>query len=205
MLTVGDHEMSFDDALSRAVGYARAHAATVLYFDFAGKAEGEVTPSNGVTLADLGRMTLINADLNGGDAAKLLATKIAWPSVPSWARLEDADPDEPDGLYFSMNTMWKDITVHKGIGPSKASKLLHIKRPFAFPILDRDVRKTYKARSRNSGSYWRSIREDLIKGSTELERLGASLGEVEEEAVKRASRLPALRLLDLIAWEIQQQ
>jgi hypothetical protein len=102
-----------------------------------------------------------------------------------------------------MNATWNGLVSYRGIGPTKASKLLHIKRPFAFPILDRDVRKTYKNRYAKSGGYWSSIRDDLIEGNTELERLRASLGSVTEDAVRRASRLPALRILDIIVWKLQ--
>jgi hypothetical protein len=58
--------------------YATAYSATILYFDFAGEPDGDVVPSDDVGLDDLGRMTLINADLNGKDAANLLSAVIAW-------------------------------------------------------------------------------------------------------------------------------
>jgi len=203
VVRVGDEEISQRTAQDFVTTYAHDYAATILYFDFDGRTDGNVEPSDGVTLADLGRMTVINADLNGQDAARLLSLDIAWTSVAPTARLETADPDEPDGLYAAMTTMWSDVRKLRRIGPAKASKLLHIKRPFAFPLLDRDVRKTYKRRYANSNDFWREIRADLVDGASELDAIGNELRVADEVDLRRAGRLPRLRLLDILAWKLQ--
>lgn len=208
MLGVGDYELKLSDATLLVETYARDHAATILFYDFGGDAEGEVRPSKGpISLSDIGRMTLLNADLAGDDVSRLLTTTdVQWSSVAPTARLEDADPDEPDGIYAAMNTMWAQIRVKKsGIGPAKASKLLHLKRPFAFPILDQYVFQTYDRRHRKTPDYWPMIRDDLINATDDLHKLRERLASAKNLDVRRASRLPALRVLDIIAWQLQQR
>lgn len=202
-MRVGDQDVIFRDALNLVSAYARDYAATILYYDFDGRAEGAVKPANGVRLSDLGRMTMINADLNGDDAAALLSLRLPWSSVAETARLQDADPDEPDGLYAAMTSMWFDVRGLRGIGQTKASKLLHIKRPFAFPLLDRDVRKTYQGRYAASEEFWRELRTDLIDGADDLERIATELRAHDDANRRRAGRLPHLRLLDVLAWKLQ--
>jgi hypothetical protein len=200
IVRVGDRDVNVSDMIRLVSDYARQHSATIEYYDLNGDPQGTCEPSDSVTLADLGRMTLINADLNGSDAVRLLALQLPWNSIAPLARLEDADPDEPDGLYWVMSSMWSDLRALRGIGPAKASKLLHLKRPLAFPILDRDVRKTYESRYRQSNSYWREMRLDLIEGAAELAALGTALSASEEASVRLAGRLPGIRLLDICAW-----
>jgi Family of unknown function (DUF6308) len=201
---VGDDKITKRETRDLITSYASEHTATVLYFDFAGRAEDNIEPSDGVTLADLGRMTVINADLSGADAAGLLSLdNLRWSSVARTARLEFADPDEPDGLYAAMSAMWAEVRKLRGIGPTKASKLLHIKRPFAFPLLDRDVRKTYDGRYAKSNDFWREIRADLIDGTDDLDTVAQELLGADDADVRRAGRLPHLRLLDILAWKLQ--
>jgi hypothetical protein len=200
---VGDEVVALRDARDLVMAYARDYAATILYFDSAGDPDGEVEPSDDVSLADLGRLTVINADLNGQDAARLLSLSLAWRNVAPTARLEDADPDEPDGLYSAMSAMWAEVRGVRGIGPTKASKLLHIKRPFAFPLLDRDVRKTYKRRYAQSHDFWGELRADLLDGADELDTIASDLNAAHDANLRRAGRLPHLRVLDILAWKLQ--
>jgi hypothetical protein len=207
MLRVGDSELRVADATLLVDMYAHEYAPTIVFYDCGGDPDGDVVPSKGpISLSDIGRMALIGADLTSADAAQLLATTdVQWSAVEPMARLEDADPDESDGLYAAMSAIWSQVRVKKsGIGSGKASKLLHLKRPFAFPLLDRDICSTYEKRYRKTRAYWQLIRQDLIDGAEDLERIRGRLESAKNPAVTRASRLPALRLLGIIAWQLQQ-
>jgi hypothetical protein len=104
MLRVGDFELELGEATLLVETYARQHAATIRYYDFGGEIEGEVRPSKGpISLSDIGRLTLLNAELTGADVARLLmTTEVQWSSVAPTARSQDADPDDPDGLYVAV-------------------------------------------------------------------------------------------------------
>ena len=197
--------MKLSDATLLVEMYAREHAATIRFYDFCGEPD-EVRPATGpISLTDIGRMAIVNAELTAADVAYLLSLNdVPWSSVPPTARLDDANPDDPDGLYVAMRSLWGKIRVKKsGIGPAKASKLLHIKRPFAFPILDRDVTNTYTKRYRKLRDYWYLMRDDLLDGADDLRKMQEHLGSAKSPDVIQASRLPALRLLDIIASQLQ--
>ncbi|HTD50992.1 MAG TPA: DUF6308 family protein [Acidimicrobiia bacterium] len=207
MLRVGDQELKLAEATLLIDAYARDYASTIRFYDFDGETDRDVRPSKGpISVSDIGRLAMITSELTREEVGRLLTVaEVQWSSVAPTARLEDADYDEPDGLYVAMQTMWAHIQNRKsGIGPGKASKLLHLKRPFAFPILGRDVCETYQKRHRKTGEYWRLIRDDLIDGADDIDKIRDRLASAKNRDVQCASRLPALRLLDIIAWQLQQ-
>ncbi|MCU1456153.1 MAG: hypothetical protein JWL73_245 [Actinomycetia bacterium] len=204
MLRVGEEQLEHDRAYGYLTAYAEDYGSTIEHYDLAGSAASEVAPSTGpISLSDLGRMVFISARLSGDDAAALISHTIDWSGIEPEARLEDADPDASDGLYAAMSRVWAQCTAISGIKRAKASKLLHLKRPFAFPILDRDVRGTYKNRISGSGGVWRPVREDLIAGREALEGLRRDLATSDEQLHRNAARLPTIRLLDILAWKLQ--
>jgi len=217
-LTIANHSLTLDVAAEYITDYCQRYSTTVLYYDLSGEPHGTVQPSDGVQLIDIGRLSLINPDLSGSDVATLLTKvgpEIDWTLVPGSARLEDADPTQRDGLYDRMETLWRQVR-RPNIGVAKASKLLHMKRPFAFPIIDSYVRTTYLdrataagndlARTRPRGSvqphFWAAIRQDLIRGADTFDALRALLRDKEPPAGS-AVRLPNLRFIDVLAWKLR--
>src|SRR5437879_4917690 len=67
---VASHKLTLDQALAVLLGFARGEAGTLKYYDFGGR-HGP-TPSDGVTLEDIGRMMLMNPGLYGSEVAALL-------------------------------------------------------------------------------------------------------------------------------------
>ena len=114
---------------------------------------------------------MVTPKLTAEEAARLLGiSTVQWSSVAPTARLEHADHGEPDGIYFAMHSMWAQVQKC-GVGSGKVSKLLHLKRPFAFPLLDRTICDAYAKRHRKTSDYWRLIRDDLVDGAAELDRI----------------------------------
>ncbi|MCA1702676.1 MAG: DUF6308 family protein [Actinobacteria bacterium] len=64
-----------------------------------------------------------------------------WHLVPADARLADADPE--GDLYWRAAELYGHFTTLHGVGDAIASKLLHLKRPAVFPILDALIREAY--------------------------------------------------------------
>jgi hypothetical protein len=91
--------------------------------------------------------------------------------------------------------------------------VLHVKRPSVYPVLDRLIRGLYHAQARawvselpdvrpgDSVTFWAAIRADLIHPDNN------SAMSLHREMLRSAPRiapmadLPALRLLDILAWE----
>lgn len=212
---IGDRKLTPDDALGILRDYAQRRASTVLWYDLAGDEGGHpgpggaADPVNAVSLADTGRLVVINAGLSSGDVPALLsaATSADFAAVPAGARLEDWAHGGP---LDSAVTALYDLFRVDGIGPAKRSKLLHLKRPWLVPIYDSHLEKIYKAQSAAAGAelgdaaagWWEAPRRDLVDGAGDFAWLSAALSADDDAQVRRAGRLTALRLLDILAWRI---
>jgi len=221
-MKIGDFDLSRDDAWRIAQSYAALHGDTVLYYDLGGDLKGSpgadsgAEPVDGVTLADLGRLVVFNAQLRANDVATLMTLEINHvldPAVlPPDARLED----------WGSGTPWDDAATAaydafrpgpgSGIQRAKRSKLLHLKRPWLVPIHDSRIDAIYSRaalqRGRSQGgpaAYWEVIREDLVAGCADLEWLSGQLADSDDATQRRMGQLTSLRLLDVLAWSLDKE
>lgn len=200
-VVVGSTVLTYDRAARMLSDYVQRYRGSIIYYDLAGDpARASVDSSDHITLADIGRLVLLNPRLSGDDAASLLATDADWTLVPADARLENANPDQRGELFDRMNKLQATFRG-RGIGPAKVAKLLHLKRPWAYPVLDRYVFKTYAGVvTTSSGSgYWAAIRHDLVASGSTLRALRADLA-ARGGDLRLLQPLPALRLLDILGW-----
>jgi hypothetical protein len=184
--------------------------------------------------------TLCEYDLAGtGDPAILVAGEVARTRIIAsrvtrqedewfirraadapWAVSADgdlacADPYRRGGLFDNAAALyWHFTTPHRtGIGPAKIHKVLHVKRPALYPVLDRLVRRLYRAHARSwvnripdtepgdSVTFWAAIRDDLADEDNQsaLSQHRAELSQDPQTA--STAGLTSLRLLDIVAWE----
>jgi hypothetical protein len=162
VVRIADRELSRDEGLAILRGYAMRHAGTVLLYDLAGDEDGGPGPGgvsepvDEVTLADIGRLVVINAGLRAGDVPLLLDVHAdgEFAAVPPAARLEECTPGS---ALYSAATFLYDLFRLPGVGGVKRSKLLHIKRPWLVPIYDTHVHRIYEDRAADLGAeIWRS-------------------------------------------------
>jgi len=187
---------------------------TVRYYDCAGTPRPERSTAQRVTLGDLGRITLMNPKVSGADAAALLeleVTEDVWAAVPPDADLADADPAVTGGLYDAASAL-HDAHRLRGVSLGKIGKLLHLKRPALFPVLDRELRWLYDTRAteqarrpelmfrRYKRVYWGAVRADLVAWR-EAGAFAALRGELTHDETRSGwAELTDLRLLDITAW-----
>jgi len=188
-------------------------AATVGYYDFAGTGSPQMSTANYVTLEDLGRVTLMNPNISGADAARLLALRVdpaLWAAVPQNADLADADPSVHDDLYDAAQAL-HDAHLLRGVRNAKTGKIMQLKRPALFPVLHNQLCSLYRERAGHQArrpevawrglahSYWSAVRLDLLawRAVGAFEVLRASLEDTDRRAW---TRLTDLRLLDVTAW-----
>jgi Family of unknown function (DUF6308) len=170
-----------------------------------------------LTEGEVARTRIIASRVSRDECARLLkrAANAPWGCVSIEADLAFADPAWRGGLFDNAATLyWHFTTPHEaGLGPAKIHKVLHVKRPRVYPVLDRLVRRLYRAQARtwvsqlpdarpgDSVTFWAAIRADLIDEDND------SALSLYREALRAAPRtapmadLPALRLLDIVAWE----
>ena len=204
-ISIAHQQITVTDARRFLAEYPKG---TVQWYDLA-----RVEAVDGVTLADLGRLAVINADLTGNDAVALLeATDAPWGDVPFDAQLNDADPEAMGGLYDKASELYWYFRKLPNIGPAKASKLLHLKRPALYPILDQYVLRFYRSAAREAARlyprraarelYWAAIRQDLLASVPAVARLRDELRAQSDDHSRRLSELTDLRLLDICIWKL---
>jgi Family of unknown function (DUF6308) len=212
---VGDHELSRDQARHIVCDYAIRHRSTVLWYDLAGDTSNQPQPGraaepvNSVTLADVGRLVVINAGLRADDVAVILsaADEKDLAQVSPGARLQEC---APRSSLYEAATLLYDLFRRPGIGPVKRSKVLHLKRPWLVPIYDTHVHQVYEDRAADlgrrigdrNGGWWEAARLDLVDGATDLDWLTASLGADDDPLIRRAGGLTELRVLDILVWTL---
>ena len=181
-------------------------------YDLAGTGDPAI-----LTASEVERTRIIASRISRKECVRLVnrAAEAPWAFVAVDADLADADPSRRGGLFDQAAALyWHFTTPHEaGLGPAKIHKVLHVKRPSVYPVLDRLIRRLYRAQARawvgqlpdvrpgESVTFWAAIRADLIDPDNN------SAMSLHRETLRSAPRiapmadLPALRLLDILAWE----
>jgi hypothetical protein len=203
-VVIADQRLTIDQALAKFRSY---RIRTVDTYDLKG-----VGDPNIITLEEATRTRAVSSRLSNKEAAWIVARSqtAPWPSPE--ADLADADPSEQDGLYDQMNSCYEHFASDRprNVDIGKISKVLHIKRPKLFPILDTEVRACYRQAARRAAKnypergykkmFWAAIRDDLIAN-----RKRGSLAELRgafasEPPLRVYPELTDLRLLDILTW-----
>jgi hypothetical protein len=208
-LTVAGREIS--DPLEIWHDYA-ARTRTLLGYDLAG-----VGDPGRLTRDEIWRTRIISSRISHAECARLLdrANTAPWQRVPVNSDLADADPVRRGGLLDGAAALYWHFIIPRepGLGPAKIHKMLHVKRPALYPVLDRRIRRLYaaqagawgsrlpEARPGDSVTFWAAIREDLVDAGNK-----AALTQHREDMgagghTARLAGLSDLRLLDVIAWQ----
>jgi hypothetical protein len=152
--------------------YAR-RTRTLHGYDLAG-----VGDPTSLTPSEVERTWIIASRISREECVRLVnrAANAPWACVAVDAHLADADPAQRSGLFDRAAALyWRFTTPHEaGLGVAKIHKVLHIKRPSFYPVLDRLIRGLYRvparawanqlpgARRGDSVTFWAAIRADLI-------------------------------------------
>jgi len=204
MIVIAGRVLSMDDALSKLNYYP---LKTLYRYDLPGPGDPRVLTREELIRTRALRSRISNAELNWFLDR---ASSAPWPSPD--ADLRQADPGVVGGLYDWMLTLYDHFTsaAPSGIAMAKISKVLHLKRPAAYPILDRKITSTYRhaagqAALRYPGQgykrmYWAAIRRDLIT-NTESGALAALRRSLDGNGhFHDLSRVTDLRLQDMLTW-----
>jgi Family of unknown function (DUF6308) len=144
------------------------------------------------------------------------AATAPWHDVPAGSELAAANPAERDGPFDKAAALYYHFAVphERGIGRSKIHKVLHLKRPCLYPLLDRNLVHLYKVRARDwidvipgaaagdSVTYWAAIRADLTAQRNSAELVACRTALLSSSATAAMATLPAVRLLDILAWDV---
>jgi hypothetical protein len=197
--------------------YAQKYTRTIREYDHGGSGDPDI-----LTEAEAWRSRIINSRLTRGECTEVVrrAQSAPWASVPATADLADADASVAGGLFADTAGLYWWFTSPariKGVAVAKVHKILHLKRPGLYPILDEQVKSLYRPsaatwvsrlghlgglRIADSPPYWAAFRSDLVKNLDQLQACRTRMADDDDEAVRLMGTLTCLRLQDMIAWMI---
>lgn len=200
-----------DLPFTELVEYGLCHYGTVARYDIAGAGDPSMLSAD-----EVARTRVIKSRISRSQSDWFVnhSASAPWESVPSDAKLADADPEIEGGLYSAANALYDHFrsAVPAQVARGKVHKVLHLKRPGLVPILDSRLVRAYSKRAVEAARrhpelgakrlYWAAIREDLIDegNMTALEEARAGLAADDRSEVQAMARLTDLRLLDAVAW-----
>jgi Family of unknown function (DUF6308) len=199
------------DPLGVLRGYLQRHGKTLRAYDLAGLGNPDI-----LSFGEVVRTRVMASRISHREAAWFVerAALAPWSAVPEHARLADADPMVAGGAYDDALALYDHFAAATPVRVrgGKLHKVLHLKRPHLYPILDSQLRRTYRTKARMAGAqltrngrpsgraYWAAIREDLLANARALCQLRDQL--VEDSELRALAGLSELRLLDILAWSL---
>jgi Family of unknown function (DUF6308) len=173
---------------------------------------------NGLILDDLRRTQVVHSRI----AIASYPNWITASQTAPWAALaHNAQLGDPNANAFATSMRGADSLYyhfyhrHRGMARATISKLLHLKRPGFYPILDSKMARLYRqvghAMQRATGLnqtpvLWLCVRDDLLREENQT-----ALAWIRRQIQARAGGNPALdnvqnltdlRILDIIAWNL---
>jgi hypothetical protein len=204
-MNIGSRTIGVDDAFECLRQYAEMNPAVLRYYDgLPGPADIGGSDPDTVTLEDLARTMILGADLKANDIPWLLEVEAEkeFAAIPPCARLEDAIPGGE--LFEAAAALDEKFSGHRGFGQAKKSKLLHLKRPYLFPISDSYIRVTYDD-AVSGTDFLAAVHQDLMN-TANVRDFGKLEARLSREPVGSPARLlsdaPRLRLLDILATQL---
>lgn len=203
---VAGRTISTSEAIATREGYP---ARTPPRYDLPGPGDPNV-----LTAAEVVRTRVVRSRIGNKEVDWFVEQARSAPWVEPGSDLRDADPAEREGLYDAMTALYAHFmdARPRGVSHAKVSKVLHIKRPALFPILDQHVFAAYRAEARRQAVRypqlgfrsitWAAVREDLLLATSSggLSRLRAAMAEHADGRVRQLLAVTDLRLLDMLTW-----
>lgn len=110
-------------------------------------------------------------------------------------RFEDLDLDDESGQWQLVRDVLRCTNGVRGVRASKATKMLHRKRPLFVPIFDSKVAAFYGVRPAKPWDLWPVLQADLREAMPLIAALAAGVRTPDGRA------LAPLRALDIAVWE----
>ena len=182
-------------------------------FDYPGSGE-----AGQLTRDEVKRTRKVSSRISNAEIEFFVEAAATAPWVDPRADLADAHPHEE--LFSAMTDLYwhfGDIAP-KGVSFAKISKVLYLKQPHLYPILDSHIRRSYAPAAKALRSEfpelgwrrrtWVAIGNDLVGARSsgalselrKLLRAFESTDSREQQRVRKLDSLTDLRLLDILVW-----
>ncbi|UPW02982.1 DUF6308 family protein [Rhodococcus pyridinivorans] len=154
MLVIAGRSIDIDTAVAKAHGYP---AVTVARYDLPGPGPAAV-----ITADEIARTHKVRSRISHAQRDWFIRTAVdaPWAAVPIEAQLVDADPNISGELYDRAEALYEHFrtAAPRQVGVAKISKVLHLKRPGLFPILDSKVMAFYRHHARAAATRYPALR-----------------------------------------------
>ncbi|MCU1571975.1 MAG: hypothetical protein JWO93_57 [Micrococcaceae bacterium] len=209
-LHVAGRAWSDAEALQRLRAYP---FVTLVLFDFSDRGR----PCE-LSAAEVMSTRYIGSGLSPEFARFVIDAAATAPWLAPDSDLAEAEPQE-DGLFAAMEAPYRhfDDRAPRGLGMGKISKVLHLKLPGLYPMLDTHLMRAHSATINSlSGTYqeldrrqaaWVAVRDELrlARSSGALDELRTLIrgfesdDQQEQQRVRTMDNLTDLRLLDILS------
>lgn len=209
-LTVAGHVRTVEESMGVLERYPRKTPAA---FDYLGS--GELRE---LTAQEVIRTRKISSRISNKEVACFVETSAQAPWISAPGDLGNADPEGE--LFAAMTGLYWHFAESspKGVSFAKISKVLHLKQPGLFPILDSHIARSYAPAAKLlrvdypefgwRRRTWLAVRNDLLaaRASGALDELRHRLRSYKshdinkQQEVRLLDGLTDLRLLDILVW-----
>jgi hypothetical protein len=207
-----------DDPMSIWHAYGRLYGGTIHGYDLRQPGDPNV-----LTADEAWRSRVIGSRMTGRERDELVRRgaepDCPWGEVGADADLADADPATTGGDFDHAASLYWYFTYPdriRGVRVAKLHKVLHIKRPGLYPILDNRVRNLYRDQAaqwigelarlrvtiKDSPPYWAAVRTDLAFNAPQLGVYRQELSASIDDVTVLMAQLTNLRLQDIVAWHV---
>jgi len=207
---------SVPDAVAAVTDYVRDHLGTVRQYDLSERGNPNV-----LTRDDVVRTRVIASRISEEEADWFveIASTAPWAEVSPDLDLRACDASIEGAEYDAAEALYMHFFGQrpKSVSIGKVHKVLHVKRPNLYPILDSRLRQLYRPAARDAAAelqerskrwngtrehYWEGIRLDLLRNSESIGKLRGQLEASDGDEAALAVSLTDLRLLDLLTWPL---
>lgn len=190
-LTVAGHVRTVDEALRVLEQYPRKTPAA---FDYLGAGElGKLTAHEVI------RTRKISSRISNKEVTYFVEASETAPWIGAAADLANADPDGE--LFAAMTELYWHFAEGspKGVSFAKVSKVLHLKQPGLFPILDSHIARAYAPAAKMLRKdypqlgwrrrTWLAVRKDLlaVRASGALDELRGGIRSYTGRLMKKSN------------------
>lgn len=211
-IVVAGRVRNLEECLAKLESYPRKTPGA---FDYPGSGDlGKLTEEEVV------RTRKLSSRISNKEVAFFVEASATAPWISALADLADADPEGE--LFADMTDLYWHFAENapKGVSIAKISKVLHLKQPKLFPILDSRLARSYAPQTKSlrmqypqlgkRRRIWLAIRNDLLaaRDSGALDELRQRLSAFESDEINEKTQdeirclagLTDLRLLDMLVW-----
>ena len=185
-----------EDPLRVVLGFLKAPGR----FDVSDPSRPESFGEPDLRLANRG-----GARISAAQIAEILqrrrAIERALQAIPSAASLSAAVNSVP---WLPLSQLFDAFADIRGVGLSKMTKALYLKRPALIPMLDSMVQAYLREDDLGAQAPFRERALGLVRGyQRDLDRNRAAVRAVRQDLARRGYGLTEVRILDLLIWSAQ--